>query len=282
MADGVKISSLAEATDAQMTDAGLVETAVADTGSSTGFSSKKASFGRLAGYILNKFSGLSLAGASQTVKAAIDKVFTNSYMDVGTTIESATNLNTITTVGKYSARTTTVSSLLNCPTATGFSMYVEVFTTSGKKQTIIDNNGATYTRINISNNTTSWTDWAKQPTASDLTASIAYVTTSSVILRDAASSSGTQVVTIPSGAVVYIISGLNTGWVHLVYDNGAVQYIGYASSSYISEATSATKILPAIGELSTLTTTAKTNLVAAVNEVNAAINSLVDGNEVSY
>ena len=204
MADGVKISSLAEATDAQMTDAGLIETAVADTGSSTGFSSKKSSFGRLAGYILNKFSGLSLAGASQTVKAAIDKVFTNSYMDVGTTIESSTNLNTITTVGKYSARTAVVSSLLNCPTTTGFSMYVEIFTTSGKKQTIIDNNGATYTRINIVNNTTSWTDWAKQPTASD------------------------------------------------------------------------------IGNLSSLTTTAKTNLVAAVNEVNAAINSLVDGNEVSY
>lgn len=74
MADGVKISSLTEATDAQMTDAGLIETAVSDTGSSTGFSSKKASLSRLAGYILNKFSGLSLAGSTQTVKSAFDSL----------------------------------------------------------------------------------------------------------------------------------------------------------------------------------------------------------------
>lgn len=77
MADSVKISALPASTDAQMTDAGLIETAVADTSSSTGFTSKKSTLARLATYILNKFTGLSLAGSSQTVKSALDSLNSN-------------------------------------------------------------------------------------------------------------------------------------------------------------------------------------------------------------
>lgn len=74
MADGIKISALTEATDAQTVDGNLLETAVVDSSSSTGFSSKKTTFSRFANYILNKFAGLSLAGESQTVKDAIDGI----------------------------------------------------------------------------------------------------------------------------------------------------------------------------------------------------------------
>lgn len=166
MADSIKVSALMESTDQEMTDGGLVLNSIEDAGSSTGYASRKTPLSRLANYVLNKFASLSLAGAAQTVKAAIDAVFntvenvkTNSYMELGTTIAKNTNINTIIDVGKYSSTSATAATLTNCPTTVGFSMYVELFTSAGKKQTIIDNNGYTYTRINISNNTTSWTAW---------------------------------------------------------------------------------------------------------------------------
>lgn len=77
MADGIKISALTEATDAQTVDGNLLETAVVDSSSSTGFSSKKTPISRLAQYVLSKFTGLSLGGSARTVKTAIDALQTD-------------------------------------------------------------------------------------------------------------------------------------------------------------------------------------------------------------
>lgn len=133
-------------------------------------SDKKFTLGNLGAWFLSTYAGQTLAGAAQTVKAAIDKYALNSYMELGDTIESSSDLNNFVVTGKYSAGTSVATTLVNCPTSVGFSMYVEVFTSTGKKQTLIDNNGATWTRYNISNNTTSWSTWAKEPVAADITA----------------------------------------------------------------------------------------------------------------
>lgn len=77
MADGIKISALTEATDAQTVDGNLLETAVVDSSSSTGFSSKKTPISRLAKYVLDKYTGLSLGGVTRTVKTAIDALQTD-------------------------------------------------------------------------------------------------------------------------------------------------------------------------------------------------------------
>lgn len=131
---------------------------------------KKFTLGNLGAWFLSTYVGQTLAGAAQTVKAAIDKYAMNSYMELGSEIESNSDLNNFIDTGKYSAGTTVAASLTHCPTDVGFSMYVEIFTSAGKKQTLIDNDGATYTRYNIANNTTSWSAWAKQPVATDITA----------------------------------------------------------------------------------------------------------------
>lgn len=208
MADGVKISSLAEATDAQMTDAGLIEAAVADTGSSTGFSSKKASLSRFAGYILNKFSGLSLAGSTQTVKSALDSL--NSSL---TNISSGTILD-----------------------------YVKSQVAAGVPE------GHFVATQNVSDIPASNTGW------------FVYYTRNI----------GSNIVQLK--AIQYNDS-------RVIYNT----HIGnYQSSTAFAREWTQEPTASDIGSLSSLTTTARTNLVAAVNEVNAAINSLVDGNEVSY
>jgi len=74
MPENIKLSALTESTDEQMRDGALMLNSVIDSGSSTGFSSKKTPFSRFANYILNKFAGLSLAGENQTVKDAIDGI----------------------------------------------------------------------------------------------------------------------------------------------------------------------------------------------------------------
>lgn len=68
----IKVSALTEATQNELTDSALTLASVVDANSSTGFSSRKSTLAKLATYILNTFSGLSLGGVTRTVKAAID------------------------------------------------------------------------------------------------------------------------------------------------------------------------------------------------------------------
>lgn len=75
MAD-VKVSALSEATQSELTDSALALASVVDGNSSTGFASRKSTFAKLASYVLNTFSGLSLGGVTRTVKAAIDAIQT--------------------------------------------------------------------------------------------------------------------------------------------------------------------------------------------------------------
>lgn len=161
---------------------------------------KKFTLANLGAWFLSTYAGQMLAGAAQSVKAAIDKYALNSYMELGDGIESNSDLNNFINVGKFSAGTSTVSTLTHCPTSVGFSMYVEIFTAGGKKQTLIDNNGDTYTRTNISNNTTSWTSWAKEPTRAEISA----ITSQIGVLRRAVST------TVASGAT-YDATGLASG-----------------------------------------------------------------------
>lgn len=76
MAD-IKISAMAEATQEELTDSGLLASSVVDETSTTGYTTRKTTLAKLAAYILNTFGSLSLAGVAQTVKAAIDALHTS-------------------------------------------------------------------------------------------------------------------------------------------------------------------------------------------------------------
>lgn len=75
MADNyMRFSEATEATDAQMTDAGLMAVSVVDQSSASGYSTKRTPLSRLGNYILNKYAALQLGGVARTVKAAIDAI----------------------------------------------------------------------------------------------------------------------------------------------------------------------------------------------------------------
>lgn len=180
MADSVKISALPASTDAQMTDAGLIETAVADSSSSTGFTSKKSTLARLATYILNKFTGLSLAGSSQTVKSALDSLNSNKAdLYSGTSLTSSNNLDNVKTAGNY--RISNASSIpQNAPENSRGRMYVYDGMLSGDPNTLFQKyitypSGVVYTRYYRSS-TSAWTAWEKQPTRAEMDAATAATT----------------------------------------------------------------------------------------------------------
>lgn len=70
-----KISELTEATQAELTNDGLLVASVVDGNSSTGFSTRKTLLSRLASYALNTFT-MALGGTTRTVKSAIDSIQT--------------------------------------------------------------------------------------------------------------------------------------------------------------------------------------------------------------
>lgn len=96
----VKLSEFEESTLNHMNDSDLIETSVF-SGANT-YNSYKTTFATFANYILNKFESLPLAGAAQTVKAAIDGVntaLTNLTTSVGTIADRVTATETdITTL----------------------------------------------------------------------------------------------------------------------------------------------------------------------------------------
>lgn len=104
----IKSSGLREATDAEMTANALITTAVVDQSASTGYTSKKTPFSKLANYILNKYSALSLGGAARTVKAAIDDIesrVSNTFSEFGLTMtDSYHSQNSYITVYQFGSQ----------------------------------------------------------------------------------------------------------------------------------------------------------------------------------
>lgn len=78
--------------------------------------------------------------------------------DAGAIILSNTNLDFLTTFGKYYCEDNiTIQSLSNCPTQVGFTLFIKRNGATYTRQTIYDNNGDIFTRILTSSNT--WYAW---------------------------------------------------------------------------------------------------------------------------
>ena len=72
----VTIPELTEITRAETTDTAMLETAVEDQLTPTGYGSRRITLSSIASYVLSNFSSLSLGGVTRTVKAAIDAIAT--------------------------------------------------------------------------------------------------------------------------------------------------------------------------------------------------------------
>lgn len=211
---------------------------------------KKITFSNLGKWIISTYAGETIAGDQQPVKFAVDDLKTqvdgiatdiggietavdtlssNSYMDLGTSIASSDDLNLFIDVGKYSASSSVAATLSHCPTTVGFSMYVELFTSSGKKQTVIDNNGDTFTRVNISGNTTSWSAWREIPAESEITA----ITSQIGVFRRAVSTTvagGTTYDATGLASGIYIVITARTAHTSTLYDGFFLCSIGGTNS----------------------------------------------------
>lgn len=107
-------------------------------------------------------------------KTEIDNKFEAiEWFQAGTSIASGSNLNNLTTPGKYQAGSEAIAkSLVNCPTKTNFCMFVLVRTSgSSKTQLILDLNGKIYMRSYSSDGR--WRTWQEQATANDLADTLA-------------------------------------------------------------------------------------------------------------
>ena len=80
--------------------------------------------------------------------------------DTGTIILSNTDLDSLTTFGKYYCEdNVTIQSLSNCPTESGFTLIVERNAATYIRQTIYDNHGIIYIRVLNPNNIQQSYDW---------------------------------------------------------------------------------------------------------------------------
>ena len=100
------------------------------------------------------YTGTETEFAERLATEAID------WFGVGTSIASGTDLDTLTSIGKYAAYTESIAkSLDNCPTTTNFVMFVFYRTNSYKTQLIISLNGNMYSRSAASNGWREWSDY---------------------------------------------------------------------------------------------------------------------------
>ena len=156
MSDGNRISILPEAPDSQITDPALINIAVVDATSSTGFTSKKSPLSKLAEYIKNKL-----------------QIGNKADLYNGTSLTNSNDLNTVKTVGNY--RISNASSIpKNAPENSRGRMYVYDGMLSGDPNTLFQKyitypSGVVYTRY-YKSSASSWTAWEKQPTRAEMDA----------------------------------------------------------------------------------------------------------------
>lgn len=109
-------------------------------------------------------------GATSGIQAQLDTLSSRTdWYSAGTSIPSGSDLDTYTTVGKYQAASESIAkSLLNCPTATNFTMHVFKRTSSTSiNQMILALNGRIYMRG--SNSSGVWRTWVEFATTDNLT-----------------------------------------------------------------------------------------------------------------
>ena len=137
--DKIKLSGMTEATDTQMTDNAIIQVAVTEQNSSTGFLTRKSTLARLANYILNKHDLVNLAGLTQTVKSAFQSVL-DKITGIAETIGDEPMGTTATTVtGAIAEHETDIATLnSNLNTKTDYSsQYTNSLSTSPDSVSII-------------------------------------------------------------------------------------------------------------------------------------------------
>lgn len=156
------ISDLTEVDDSQMQNAALVEGAIPPVSGSI-FTPVKVTLAKLAKWIINSYTGLSLGGSNQSVKSAIDSLNGSlaNYIPTnaaGTALASGADLDNYES-GYYNCPSNTVAaSLSNSPTSVAFVMIVLLRASGRPIQIVIDNNAALYVRAKQSGS--AWSSWS--------------------------------------------------------------------------------------------------------------------------